>query len=280
MSGKGTWIKYVIASGLIHAAILSAYVPMNASHRPDPIEVFVLDAPSPPSPLSLLGQVAKRTKMTGGPRAAGPKVKEQVSARSREQVAGPSELKTKSLPAAPASPPRNEVVANTGLLAPAGPEDGVTAGGSGTSGSGTSGSGSNGFAGGTGTGSGSGQDGGTGSSGTGFGAPGGPRFLHREVPEYPMLARRRGKEGTVNPHGDDRRGRQPVKGRCGQGFRQAVRRALGECSEEIDLSAGQEKRRARGLCSPPAHAFYLAGGPERTLKRAIFDPRTRRERTA
>lgn len=197
MSGKGTWIKYVIASGLIHAAILSAYVPMNASHRPDPIEVFVLDAPSPPSPLSLLGQVAKRTKMTGGPRAAGPKVKEQVSARSREQVAGPSELKTKSLPAAPASPPRNEVVANTGLLAPPGPEDGVTAGGSGTSGSGTSGSGSNGFAGGTGTGSGSGQDGGTGSSGTGFGAPGGPRFLHREVPEYPMLARRRGKEGTV-----------------------------------------------------------------------------------
>jgi protein TonB len=84
-------------------------------------------------------------------------------------------------------------------------ETGVAAG----SGEGFSGHGGAGYASGlAGTG---GGDGGTGSGGTGggghgdgsgrgiggFGAPGGPRFLHREVPEYPFAARRHRREGGV-----------------------------------------------------------------------------------
>ncbi len=65
--------------------------------------------------------------------------------------------------------------------------------------------------GGGGTGSGKGAGSGTGySSGigeAGFGSPAGPRFLHREMPEYPHVAKRRKKEGkvvlmlTIDEHG-------------------------------------------------------------------------------
>ena len=74
---------------------------------------------------------------------------------------------------------------------------GAASGGLGGSSGGGSGTGSGG-GGGSGSGSGGGSSSGNGSgTGAGFGTPGGPRFLHRAVPEYPFLARRRKKEGSV-----------------------------------------------------------------------------------
>ncbi|MGD0232311.1 MAG: energy transducer TonB [Syntrophorhabdales bacterium] len=200
MSGKGRWIRYGIASALIHGAVLSVYVPMNAPapRRVDPIEVFVLDGSSSPS---LLDQGGGGAKAAGRPHRGGPgpRVKEQLSIRPRAPVGGPPEHKANPLPPVPESAARNEVVASTRSFAPPGPEDGVATGVRGTSGpGGTGASGSGGLAGGTGNGTGTGGGSGQGEGGgAGFGTPGGPRFLHREVPEYPLLARRRGKEGTV-----------------------------------------------------------------------------------
>ncbi len=201
MSGKGTWIKYGIASVLIHTAVLSVYVPTNIPRRSDPVDVFVVDQSSSPSVIGQVGKMANKAHKPprGGP---GPKVKERVAFRPKEPVSGPPEHKADPLPPAPVSPPHDEVVASTRTSASSGPEDGVAMGGSGISGPGTpggsgSGGSANGIGGGTGTGGSGGQGDGGGLGGTGFGAPGGPKFLHREIPEYPMLARRRGKEGTV-----------------------------------------------------------------------------------
>jgi len=198
LSGKGVWIKYGIASALIHAAVLSVYVPLNAPlHRSDPVDVIVLNETSPPSPLCRVSEMAHKSGRSpqGGP---GPRVKEQVAFLPKEPVGGPLEHQAEPLPPAPVRPPPEDVVASTRTFAPSGPEDGVAIGGSGISGPGTPGGGGpGGTSNGTGTGGGSGQGEGADIGGRGFGAPGGPKFLHREVPAYPMLARRRGKEGTV-----------------------------------------------------------------------------------
>ena len=101
-------------------------------------------------------------------------------------------------PAAPATPQEMETgVAVASASGNAGPASLGAASGLGGSSGGGSGTGSGG-----GGGSGSGSGGGSGSgngpgTGAGFGTPGGPRFLHRAVPEYPFLARRRKKEGSV-----------------------------------------------------------------------------------
>jgi protein TonB len=48
-----------------------------------------------------------------------------------------------------------------------------------------------------GAGGGSGRGTGAGEGDAGFGSPSGPKFLHREIPEYPFLARKRKTEGKV-----------------------------------------------------------------------------------
>jgi protein TonB len=93
-------------------------------------------------------------------------------------------------PAGPAAPQGTETgVAVASATGNAGPASLGAASGSGGSSGGGNGTGSGG-----GGGSGSGNGPGI---GAGFGTPGGPRFLHRAVPEYPFLARRRKKEGSV-----------------------------------------------------------------------------------
>lgn len=198
MSGNG-WMKYVIASVLIHGAVLSIPAAMKAPRSAEPIEVFMIGSVSPPAAGGGTQGGGPKTmaRSAGPPRAEHKQVRVQPKAppmARREELPAAQAIRTPGVepvaPAAPATPQETETgVAVASASGNAGPASLGTASGSG----GSSGGGS-----GTGSGGGGGSSSGNGSGiGAGFGTPGGPRFLHRAVPEYPYLARRRKKEGSV-----------------------------------------------------------------------------------
>jgi TonB family protein len=196
-------MKYIIASMLIHGAVLSIPTVTKVLLPVEPIEVFLMDQGGSSSPS---GGGGKQGMPAGKPHRGGarPVANEQVRIQPHKPLSRSSEHKTGPLPHATASVPGNEPVAHNDSVGLPGPgEERATANGwtvSGTGSGGGAGGGSSGTGGrgsGTGSGSGSGQGDGSGGGNAGFGSPGGPRFLHREVPEYPLLARRRNKEGSV-----------------------------------------------------------------------------------
>jgi protein TonB len=148
----------------------------------------IVSAPAGPRP-----KVKPRTKaapkpvaMTAPLPAAQPKEKEMPPEMPAPVVR--DEIVFRDAPAAP--PSADGVALQAGKGQGSGPADGLV------------------HAGPSGTGKGPGSDTGTGKTGDGggagglgqamFGGLGGPRFLRRELPEYPLLARRRKKEGTVS----------------------------------------------------------------------------------
>lgn len=203
---KDRWMMYVIASVLIHGAILSIPAALKAPRPVEPIEVFVLDGDGSSSPGGGGGGEKQDTPGNKPHRGTpGPVKKEAVDIRPSQRFAKPVEHKTEPLPPTTAGVPGNEAAVYNDSIGAPGPETGpAMAGRQGAPGTGAGGSGAGGAStgtgggnGGTGAGSGSGQGNGAGGGGVGFGSPGGPRFLRREVPEYPFPARKRGKEGSV-----------------------------------------------------------------------------------
>jgi len=212
---KERWMKYVIASVLIHGATLSIPLPIIAPRSVEPIEIFMLEGAGSSSPS---GGSQKRDRPRGKLRLGrqGAMVREDVRIRPQEPI-GPTEHKAEPLQAVTENITGNELVARNepvglaeigaGVAIEGGREaTGSASGSSGTSvgggsaqgdgkGGGDAGSADGGS--GAGVGSGSGQGDGTGSGDMEFGSRGGPRFLYREVPEYPLLARKRKKEGSV-----------------------------------------------------------------------------------
>lgn len=198
LSANNGWSRCVIAAVLIHGAVLSIPAAMKAPRNPDPIEVFVVGESGSPSPAAGGGHGG--TQRRGGTE---PKVLKPVRFRSVQPPVRPA---VKGV--GPRSPVR-ETVPDNGISAaeePVGPpqaETGGTAGGGpsafASAGGGTSSDSAaiSSRGGGNGTGGGSGSGDGAAGRDAGFGAPGGPRFLRREIPEYPLLARRRKKEGKV-----------------------------------------------------------------------------------
>jgi len=154
-----------------------------------PIEVFLLEKPGS---LALSAGMEKKDALSGTPRheKRGPMAKSEARIRPRE-ASKPVEHKADLVQTAaqdiavPDSVARNQP--DGGILASSGP-----------SASGQH-EGNTPFSAGSGECSGGGSSPGTGQgeTDTGFGAPGGPRFLHREIPEYPYLARKRKKQGRV-----------------------------------------------------------------------------------
>lgn len=193
------WLKYGAFSILIHGLMVSMVSPSLTPGKKEapPIEVVIMDQ-RPLPPVEAAPVAKPRTTM----RRVVPK-----PAVVREPPPGPPP-KPETPHESPASGNPAPILRDAVMFrdAPAGivaPDDGVAL--QATRGSGT-GSG-DGFVharpSGTGNGPGAGggidrTGGGSGPSQAEFGALGGPRFLHREVPEYPLLARRRKKEGTVS----------------------------------------------------------------------------------
>ncbi len=186
------WLKFGVLSLLVHGAILVIAFPVSTPHeRPaPPIEVVMIDerpllpeaAPTGPKPKMESPRKAEQKPIA----MAVP----QPSAPTKSMEAPPEpqvslvreEIVFKD---APGAVPMGEGVA---LQASHGTGTGVS---DGLVHAGPSGTGK-----GSGTGEGGGGTGGLGQAE--FGGLGGPRFLHRELPEYPRLARRRKKEGTVS----------------------------------------------------------------------------------
>lgn len=198
-------MKYAAVSMLIHWAVLSIPVSTKTSRIIDQIEVFMLDFPGSGGGSS-----------SGGGGKQGGSVGERPQGRHRFRSKEPNHIqspdsrkqpvkhKPESLSSTSQSFTPGELAERTDISLPS-PAEGVQVGLGGSSGSGSvigsgaggTGSGSGMGGSGTGSGHGSGHGDGMGSGGIGFGSPGGPRFLRRHLPEYPILARRRNKEGSV-----------------------------------------------------------------------------------
>jgi len=186
------YMNYIIASVLIHAVVLSVPFSIMVPRIVEPIEVFMLEGTSMTAPS---GGNEKQEKTKDKPRVKMhmPTVREDVRIRPQE-ISRPIEERPD---------PAQTVIENITTQEPAARNDpvdtiqiksGVTVGSgreekallpSGTGGSKIS------------TSSDSGRGIGTGETDMGFGSPSGPRFLHREIPEYPFLARKRKIEGKV-----------------------------------------------------------------------------------
>jgi periplasmic protein TonB len=186
---KESWIKYIIVSVLIHGAVFSVPFPFMVPRIVEPIEVFTLEGTGVASPF---GGGEKQDSSRDMPRRAmqRPTAKEEVRIRPQEpsrpveQKAEPAQAETGDITA-------TELIARKNLAGvtqiKAGTTIGVgrgktvsTAGGSGTVVT-----------------SASGQVTGVSAAEAGFGSPDGPRFLHREIPDYPFMAKKRKKEGKV-----------------------------------------------------------------------------------
>ncbi len=184
------WTKYIVASVLIHAAVFSVPIPFAVPRMTGPIEVFMLEGPGSSAPSG--GETKKQDSPRGKPRPEmrRPQVREnariwpQKTSTTVEQKAGPVQTLTENITVhepftrnAPASGIRLE----SGAAGGGGREEKASySGGSATDAAGGSGRGT-----------------GAGERDAGFGSPSGPKFLHREIPEYPFLARKRKIEGKV-----------------------------------------------------------------------------------
>jgi TonB family protein len=200
------WIFCAIASLLIHGAVLSVALPWRGHINEEIIEI------------SLVTEGLHSGRLGQTDEGALPRLGKERSKGRREGIAkstlggakaGPAEGTAQQDAGQPAPHPaesfaRGPVSDQSAPPSPQGMQDEAGAGGGGAlQGSGrapVSGEGRSGVGIGS-TGAGSGvQAGGTGSANYApirFGGPDGPRFLHREVPEYPLYARRRRKEGKV-----------------------------------------------------------------------------------
>ena len=203
------WIKFAVIALAIHGVVLSLPLSRNAPQalKERLIDVVVMRQEAPPAPPS-----AEKVEPRPAPKrvalkepAPAPRVKEQMSEGARPLDAPippePQPLEKKAeAPGAGAGNVLDEQIASQVVPGPAGDEGvgiaGVnTAGGKvGLGGGGTGiGIGSGGV--GTGTGSGGGSGGGGGGGVVQLREP--PAFAYYEEPEYPVRARRLGKEGKV-----------------------------------------------------------------------------------
>ena len=207
LAGSRGWMKYVIASVLIHGAVLSIPAIMRTPRSVEPIEIFVIGGDNPPlAGGGMQGGKAKNMTHQGG---SPPAAHKQTHVEARKPLVRAAVPMEKPAPAQSTFVPHTELAAPTTTATPQEPGTGVAVASDGSGsrqagfgigqGVGGSGAGSGGIGpGGSGNGSGGGSGSGNGSGiGAGFGAPGGPRFLHREIPEYPFVARRHNKEGSV-----------------------------------------------------------------------------------
>jgi protein TonB len=185
------WVKFSFVSLIVHSAILAVALPgfTTKMREVPPIEVVMIDE-RPLSFASVGSPPAKNPvpKPAGAPKPAPPKAgqpKETPVPESAPLLR--DEVVFKDVPAAADS--GEDVALQDSRAKSTGPSDGLVH-------AGPSGSGK-----GNGSGYSAGNGGGGGGTGIGqaeFGGLGGPRFLRRELPEYPLLARRRKKEGTVS----------------------------------------------------------------------------------
>ena len=183
------WMKYVIASALIHAVVLSVPFSIMVPRIVEPIEVFMLEGTSMTAPS---GGNEKQQKTKDKPRVKMhmPTVREDVRIRPQE-TARPVEQKVEPVQAVTENIAGKELVALHETASTAKNEVGAASGGGQEK---TVSASSNSEKAATG---GYGQGSDTGAADAKFGSPDGPRFLHREIPEYPFLARKRKKEGKV-----------------------------------------------------------------------------------
>ncbi len=203
------WIRYVAGSVLFHAVILLIPLHTEKTRRIDAIEVVMTDE----SPF------VKSGRQGGSPGRSGRHGSTANTSRPESAIgsgskAMPVKAKDESSPTPVSSVSHNETLAgNEGQRTAKSSEDGVAVAAKGSGGSGGGDGTVHGDAqgkGGRGSGTGGGGLGGgygPGIGEAGFNSPAGPRFLHREIPEYPLLARRRKKEGkvvlmvTIDEHG-------------------------------------------------------------------------------
>ncbi len=184
---KDRWTKYIIASVLIHAAVLSVPLSFTVPRMAGPIEVFMLEGPGSSAPS---GEIEKQDKSLSKPRLERrrPMAREEVRIRPQEPLK-PVEQKVKPVQQATEKIAVAEPAARNDSAAGIQLKSGMTIGGVREEKASFSSGGA------AGTASGSGR--GAGDADVGFGSPSGPRFLHREIPEYPFLARKRRIEGKV-----------------------------------------------------------------------------------
>lgn len=209
------WTKYIVASVLIHGAVFSIPFPLVVPRMAEPIEVFLLEGPGTPAPPE---GIEKQDRPRSKPRLEmrRPMANEEVRTRPQE-TSRPVEQKPEPVQTAaeniaiPEPATRNDAVGVIQLKSEATADGGREekasfSGGSGTGTASGSGQGTNSgetqkapFLGGSGTGTAndSGRENGAGETDAGFGSSSGPRFLHREIPEYPFPARKRKIEGKV-----------------------------------------------------------------------------------
>jgi len=167
---RKNWTKCIAASLLIHGAALFIPFPVMVTRMAGPIEVFMLEGPGSSAPSG--GETKKQDSPRGKPRLEmrRPQAREEARLRPQEtsttveQKVGPAQTVTENITVHESST-RNAPASGIGL------ESGAAGG--------------------------SGRGNGAGERNTGFGSPSGPKFLHREIPEYPFLARKRKKEGKV-----------------------------------------------------------------------------------
>jgi len=183
------WAKYIVSSVLIHAAVFSVPIPFAVPRMTGPIEVFMLEGPGYSAPS---GGVERKDRPRGKPRLEmrRPQAREearlrpQEASRTVEQKAKPVRTTTENITVRdPAG--HNDPAGGIRLKSKAAVDGGREEKTSFSGGSAT------------GAGGGSGRGTGTGKRDAGFGSPSGPKFLHREIPEYPFLARKRKIEGKV-----------------------------------------------------------------------------------
>lgn len=174
------WTKYIVASVLIHAAALSIPFPSMVPRMAGPIEVFILEGTGASAPS---GAIVKQDR----PPMRSPLSREEAVIRPQEP-ARPVETKTEQVQQAienitvlPTAARNDSAALKSGAAAGGGREEKAPV--SGRAAGIASGSGGGGA--------------GAGDTDAGFGTPSGPRFLYREIPEYPFLARRRKIEGKV-----------------------------------------------------------------------------------
>lgn len=204
------WAKYAVVVVAIHAAILSLPLYHRVTRiEPDRVIGVILAREEPPAIVPIAtGHAAKpglpsRPVLAKSAPPAGPPAPAQRAIKPSGQ---PKPLEKKEEPQS--GSPGNMADRNTLASLPPSPiqanDEGVGAagvvGGRGRAGEGSGGTGTGIGVGGTGIGAGGGGGGtGTGGGGTGGGEATSPlEFLHKVKPEYPVAARRRGKEGRVN----------------------------------------------------------------------------------
>jgi TonB family protein len=203
---RQSWVGCAIASLLIHGTILSVAFPWKGQDKRETIEVTLLaeDLSYQPSVSNNGYRVRHSVKV----RQQGKDRNALDSSRTEQRTAADGTAQGPSQ----SPPPSAERLTHSAASDPSdshsipGPPDKVELGGC-SAGATLQGSGKDPASGGSGTrttmaGSNGGVKAGTGDGGTGhgaveFGGPEGPRFMHREIPEYPLYCRRRKKEGKV-----------------------------------------------------------------------------------